>query len=204
MLQSRVCEQALLSGLPGSLEEIHRLQQMLSHLEDETRNLVAGSSAGRRHGEDSLAEIRRLCEVFRIAHPSIRLDLCLDSAHRRLPRSVGRATATVLAEALANAARHGEPVRIGVELKPMRGAVLLRVQDNGRGFDVRQAVNESAGTPLRHWGLRIMQEQAERVGGRLEISSAAGRGTQVTLFIPLSRSRSASSGTVLPVREDQG
>jgi len=67
-----------------------------------------------------------------------------------------------------------------VTLEDPPGAVLLRVRDDGRGFDAR--AQEGGGGRL---GLRLMREHAAMAGGRVEVSSAPGRGTQVTLYCPL-------------------
>jgi signal transduction histidine kinase len=74
-------------------------------------------------------------------------------------------------EALGNALRHSEAGRIAVELDATSGLV-LRVSDDGKGFDS----NEVAGRGL---GLTTMRERALRIGGRIEILSAEGRGTTV-------------------------
>jgi signal transduction histidine kinase len=74
-------------------------------------------------------------------------------------------------EALGNALRHSEARHIAVELDATSGLV-LRVRDDGKGFDS----NEVAGRGL---GLTTMRERALRIGGRIEILSAEGRGTTV-------------------------
>lgn len=185
ILQSRVCERAVLSGLPQSLEEIRRLQDMLSRLEAETRLLVSTPTAGQGRQARGLGEIQRLCEVFQTAHPTVRLDINVKGVDERVPPGAYRVVTAVLAEALANAARHGEPTEVEVEFSYVKDAILFRVRDNGRGFDVQQVLARSPEVAGLHWGLRLMRDQATQAGGRLEISSAEGKGTQVTLYIPL-------------------
>ena len=59
------------------------------------------------------------------------------------------------------------------------GAILLRVQDDGRGFDP----NEEGFARLAHWGLTGMRERAKKIGGRFDITSRRGHGTQVEVMI---------------------
>ena len=67
--------------------------------------------------------------------------------------------------------------------------VTLSVRDDGRGFDPAAA----AGTTQGHFGLLVMRERMEGMGGRLAIDSAPGRGTTVTASVACAmRSRIAA------------
>ena len=61
--------------------------------------------------------------------------------------------------------------------------IRLQMRDDGCGFDPEKASRE-----LGHWGLIIMRERARQLGGELTISSAPGRGTELDIVVPLSRS----------------
>jgi signal transduction histidine kinase len=86
----------------------------------------------------------------------------------------------ILQEAAANAARHARAGTIEVELRRMDGRLQMTVSDDGAGFDAAQAFVLEAG----HYGLIGMRERAKRIGGRLEIESAAGKGTRVRVEVP--------------------
>ncbi|MEA2596546.1 MAG: hypothetical protein QOF01_3015 [Thermomicrobiales bacterium] len=81
-------------------------------------------------------------------------------------------------EALRNAARHARAQHLRVRLAATPAAVVLEVQDDGIGFDGR-------GTYPGHLGLHSMRERMERLGGRLEVESAPGRGTRVRAEVRL-------------------
>ena len=84
----------------------------------------------------------------------------------------------VTREAIINAVRHGHAGTVRVELRS--GPLLqLAVIDDGAGFDVERAM----ATPGR-MGLRSMKARISGIGGRLEIRSAPGQGTQVTVTLP--------------------
>ncbi len=78
-------------------------------------------------------------------------------------------------EAVNNAALHGEPTRIDVCLDVGPERVRLTVEDNGRGI--------SKGVDHEGLGLRIMNFRAKLIGGVLNIDSAQGKGTRVTLTL---------------------
>lgn len=88
----------------------------------------------------------------------------------------------VVQEALSNVVRHAEATRVRVRLRARPGLVEALVEDDGRGFSVRDAMS---GGPSG-LGLFGMQERASYVGGRVEITSEPGAGTRVLAMIPRS------------------
>jgi two-component system nitrate/nitrite sensor histidine kinase NarX len=85
----------------------------------------------------------------------------------------------VAQEALQNARKHSGCDRISLSLDEVKGEYCLTIADNGSGFDP-QALAEGNGR--QHFGLNIMRARAARIGGRVEISSAPGAGTRVSLY----------------------
>jgi signal transduction histidine kinase len=83
-------------------------------------------------------------------------------------------------EALRNAVRHAGCQRAWVNCRTAPDVVSLTVADDGEGFDVA-----AAGRDHRGLGLRSMGERARLVGGTVDVRSTRGRGTVVTVRIPL-------------------
>jgi signal transduction histidine kinase len=83
-------------------------------------------------------------------------------------------------EALANARRHAGAGRITVTLQRSADQIRLAISDDGHGM-----VSAEAADPGSGHGLVTMRERAEEIGGRLEISSQPGRGTTVSVVLPL-------------------
>ena len=86
-------------------------------------------------------------------------------------------------EALTNAFRHAEASEIEAELHFETSEFRLRVRDNGSGLD-RSVLG--SGFRQGHWGLPGMRERAHKIGGRLDIWSRKGGGTEIELRIPAS------------------
>jgi signal transduction histidine kinase len=90
-------------------------------------------------------------------------------------------------EALINVSRHAGVDRASVALDCDGSRVILRVCDDGRGFDPAAEF-----LPPKGWGLAGMRERVESVGGTMHLSSAPGAGTVVEASIPIqSRPREA-------------
>jgi PAS domain S-box-containing protein len=85
----------------------------------------------------------------------------------------------IFQETLTNVTRHAKATRVEVVLQKQRDRLVLLIRDNGRGFD--RADPSLSKSP----GLLGMRERAAILDGRVNISSAPGKGTTVTAWIPL-------------------
>ncbi len=87
----------------------------------------------------------------------------------------------VAQEALINVERHAKATEVEVRLTAIPGAVRLEIHDNGKSFQVLQALSPKTNQRLGLLGLR---ERVEMVGGTVHIESAPGHGTTVRAEIP--------------------
>jgi signal transduction histidine kinase len=84
-------------------------------------------------------------------------------------------------EALRNAFRHANAQKIEAEITYGHSEFLLHVRDDGNGIDPNVA---SQGARAGHWGVPGMRERAKTFGGKLEVWSEVGAGTEVELTVP--------------------
>lgn len=100
----------------------------------------------------------------------------------------------IVEEAVGNARKHAEAAHIWVRLKPHSPDIIaLEIQDDGVGFDVG-AVNSSY-DHRGSLGMVNMRERTELVSGSLHIDSAPGRGTKITVLVPLTNEAKEKLGT---------
>lgn len=88
----------------------------------------------------------------------------------------------ILQEALTNVRKHAQAKKVRVNLHVKGSFAELIVEDDGCGFEYK--AEEDAG----HFGLRIMRERAERLGGTFQVETISGEGTCITAQLPLSLS----------------
>jgi signal transduction histidine kinase len=109
-------------------------------------------------------------------------ELSLDS--RAVPPAVGENVYRILQEAVTNVARHAGPTRGRVTLLQTGDALELVVEDWGVGFEPGRAGTSSM-------GLLSMRERAQLLGGTFNVRSEPGRGTRVSVAVPIKASGAA-------------
>ena len=80
-------------------------------------------------------------------------------------------------EALRNVRKHAHAGHVEVTLAPADGGFVLRIADDGCGFDPTRV-------PAGHLGLLTMRERAEALGGTFTLDTAPGAGTRIEVRIP--------------------
>lgn len=156
-----------------TLEEVHRLALALRPSGLDELGLVA---ALERYVEDFYQKFGLL------------VDLHVDEGVEPLLKSdVEIALYRIVQEALTNVGRHAEAENASVIMKRRGNMLQVIIEDDGKGFDVREAMSVSS--KEKSLGLFGMQERAMLIGGSLEIESEPGMGTSVYVKAPISISR---------------
>jgi ligand-binding sensor domain-containing protein/signal transduction histidine kinase len=86
-------------------------------------------------------------------------------------------------EAVRNAFRHAQARNIEADIRYSGDLLQLRIRDDGKGIDPRIVADEG---PTGHFGVAGMRERARRIGGRLDLWTGTGAGTEIELRIPAS------------------
>ena len=90
-------------------------------------------------------------------------------------------------EAVRNISRHAGASRATIRMVKSHPDILIRIEDNGRGFDREQRLKEAVAE--KRMGVRSMEERARLIGGTMEIQSLPGTGTRVLFKIPIENAR---------------
>jgi signal transduction histidine kinase len=163
----------LLERDPGAArEQVAKLQTLAQEARDELRSLVFELRPPDLERDGLCGTLRKHVELLRRLQP-VEIALDLEAELEREP-SRDRELLRIAQEAINNSLRHARATHLAVRLHRADGRVRLEVEDDGVGFD-------PSARRLRatHLGLTSMEERTERIGGRLEISSAPGSGTKV-------------------------
>jgi len=99
-----------------------------------------------------------------------------------LPTEVEQLVFRTAQEAIRNVGSHAAAEHVSIDVGQTNGTVLLRVADDGRGFDEDELARRRG---EGHMGLAMLRDLAESTGGRLRVASTQGGGTTVELEVPL-------------------
>jgi signal transduction histidine kinase len=88
----------------------------------------------------------------------------------------------VVQEALSNVKKHADAKQIVIRLVPSFPNIILRIEDDGRGFDVTSRL--AATHHEKRLGLVGMKERVALLGGTMKIRSRVGRGTKILIELP--------------------
>ena len=113
---------------------------------------------------------------------SINFSLDLSPNFPRLEPIVEIGIYRTVQEAVVNAVKHSHAELISLSLGIKDDIALVVITDNGCGFDDKKTENEGI-------GFASMYERAEIMGAKLDVASETGRGTSITLEVPLEKSR---------------
>ena len=89
----------------------------------------------------------------------------------------------IFQEALSNSVRHARATAVDVSLTRNDGVFTISIGDDGCGFDPATVIPD--GAQARGMGLLGMQERVAQCGGTFALESAPGRGTRITIRIPI-------------------
>lgn len=165
---------AIVETAPAHRMELDDAQQAVRRALDEVRRI---SSELRPEMLEDLGLVSALTELSTtFARVSgVRIEREFDRSLPKLGPEIELAVYRIAQESLTNVVRHAHASRVTITLECGRDRVVLRVVDDGRGFE---------GEPKEHGGLRSMRERALLVDGVLAIKPAAQGGVEVRLEVP--------------------
>lgn len=161
--------QELLDSLDGIVDKVRRLSHSLSPsiLDD------LGLTAALRHLVDEF------CKYFRVECCSISVDDVDDLFGPHVQTHIYR----IFQEALTNIGKHADATCVTVDVKLLEDSATFHIVDNGRGFD--SGPSAGAGREGRGLGLPTIEERVRFVGGSIAVRSTPGRGTELSITVPL-------------------
>jgi PAS domain S-box-containing protein len=145
---------------------------------DETRSYLFDLRAREFAPRDLGSGLRLLADGVRL-NGDIAVELSFDPGVESLLQPEARGHLLYLVrEATSNVLRHARASSLKIDVARSEGRIMLSVVDDGIGFSMPNR-------PQRGRGLRNMAERARLVGGRLDVETGNGRGTRLTVDLPL-------------------
>ena len=175
---------ALAIKLDGDLEvarqHLHLARKMARHSLTEAKRSVMDLRTSELEGQDLPAALTTSAHRWAAGSP-VNVEVEISGVTQRLPEDLEQNILRIAQEAVANALKHARARKIWIELTQEAGVLLLRVKDDGQGFEPSSTFSVIGG----HFGILGMRERAERLGGRFDFASRLGDGTEVEVRVPL-------------------
>ncbi len=182
MLSLDTCVLDVAAGTSGSQQHLDRAKSIAGTMLEDTRRLINDLRPSLLDDLGLASAIAWYGEQ-RLQPMGVALDLEYDQMPARLPALLETALFRITQEALTNVARHADASRVKVTLRVDDHAAFLTVRDNGRGFEY--PVKTSGPAEAQRLGLRGMRERVSTLGGEMRVESEPGRGTAITVSVPL-------------------
>src|SRR5262249_14510322 len=181
-LLSEVVNQRVAGRDGGVAQPLAQIANSSRELVDAMSDIVWAINPQKDHLSDLTQRMRTLTSEVSTAG-GINIRFRAPDAEEDLPlgANLRREVFLIFKESINNIVKHSGATEVQVEFRFDRDQLFLRVSDNGKGFDLTV---ESEGH-----GLVSMKGRAKEMGGRLEIQSSEGKGTVVSLEVPLTGSR---------------
>jgi two-component system, NarL family, sensor histidine kinase UhpB len=166
-------------------EHLRSISDAVGHMQHQIRDMLGRLRPIGLEEFGLATAIDNLVEFWRRRHPDIRYSVTIADGVDGFGETIDLVIFRIVQEGLSNAIRHGRPTRVGVavECRAADQAVIVRVEDDGRGIDNEAALG---------YGLLGMSERVKAVGGRLVIDRGKGRGLTVTALLPPRRVHDAA------------
>ncbi|MDX9786283.1 MAG: PAS domain S-box protein [Desulfobacterales bacterium] len=194
MLETRLHEHFKLL-LPD--EEITSLEQIIGYLADTIKESKRISHQMRSLALDDFgltAAISENIKNFKQFYTDIAVDFQINVSREDIPDEITTVIYRIVQEALNNVGKHSSAGKVRIELAESDNRLSLKVEDDGCGFDVLQALDLDQ--TMSGFGLRSMKERVEICNGEFRVTSEPGKGTILFASIPngpLNSGRSAFS-----------
>ncbi len=122
--------------------------------------------------------IRRYADTFK-DQAGVEVSVLISGTERRLESYVEVMIFRSMQELLSNAVHQNQATVVKIQMDMGDTLVRLTVDDNGKGMDTDQLAKEP------NLGLKLIKERSEMLGGKFELDSTPGKGSRITLSIPV-------------------
>ena len=160
------------------LAEVDELEYLLKKVLDDVRCIIYEEKPVKLEG-GFFDNLRKYVEGEE-KRSGIKFDITLSGDEKILPNSAKEVIFSVLREAVSNVRRHSMADSAYVECNVEEDGVRLKVKDNGVGFNYEKYKDESDS-----FGIKIMKDRIESLGGTFMIEGVPYKGTKVEAYVPL-------------------
>jgi len=168
-------------------QRVSQLSKMVKRTITDVRNLAYDLRPSSLDQLGLVETVFQYCEDF-CKRNALKVDFFsvgLDNI--RLHPDIEIALYRLIQEGLSNIQKHAEASHVTIRLSASFPHVILRIEDNGKGFDLEERLE--AAFMEKRMGFRIMEERAALLDGKMKMESRPNQGTKILVEIPYKEKR---------------
>ncbi|MGO2470303.1 MAG: sensor histidine kinase [Microbacterium gubbeenense] len=167
----------------GAARTLEQVESLAGDSLADVRRIVAALAPAELEDDALAAALGRMLDRAR-DEAGLAAELHVDQSLPMLPTEVEVALLRTAQSALANVRLHAQATRVVMSLIDAEDSVRLDITDDGVGFDMAEW-ERAPDAASASYGLRFMRSRLRELGGGLDIESAPGEGTAVSVHLPL-------------------
>ncbi len=166
----------------SSVNSLNSLIPIIQSTVEEVRKITMDLRPSTLDDLGILATIAWFCREFQETYTNVRIQKEIGLGETDIPESLNTVIYRVLQEALNNVAKHSGADSVTIFLTKRNGTIELTIEDNGRGFVLKEALDIDGSE--RGFGLGSMKERIELSGGSFSLKSVRREGTTIRASWP--------------------
>jgi two-component system nitrate/nitrite sensor histidine kinase NarX len=173
-IQTSVITEALNRGdLEAARQQLQELKALANDLYTDVREEIFGLRTEISTGRDFWPVLEEYLAEYESRY-GLEVELFPSNGSRpELPVKAASQLLRIIQEALSNVRNHAQASRVTIRVDGQGEQTQIIIEDDGQGFDPDRLDKDG------HFGLEIMRERAESIGGRLTVDTAPGAGTRL-------------------------
>ena len=177
-LRAESSRRQLLHNRRALEKELLAIEENIDKAITEIRNLLTENQNPEELQAGSLERrLKQELEIFR-ARTGFKLDFQCAIGAKNLTPMIERELYFTLREGILNAVRHSRASELHLTLSTSPKGCEASLRDNGVGFEPGASENSS------HYGLKGMKERIQKIGGKIHLDTAPGKGTKIKITVP--------------------
>jgi len=182
----------------GPRARILTVLEELERISGDIRRMIFDLRSASLETLDPEEIVRGVADELR-ANTLVGLDIRVSGGRTTLNHGQAEELRQLVHEAFSNVLRHAHASHVAVRLNATRRRLSLEISDDGAGFELSRSVD--GGADGRSQGLANMRRRAQLLGADLQIRSASGQGTSLSLTMPIPAVGRRNDSSSQPRRE---
>lgn len=176
ILQAEIAQRLFDMDIEQAREELDELKVTASATFEKVRDFIFELRPMMLDDLGLVPTLRHYIEGYR-EQTGLEVNFSASGTERRLDGYLEIMIFRAVQELLSNAYRHSEGSRVTVHIDTQEESVEVSVEDDGKGFNVDQALDGSM-------GIKVIKDRVEILGGEMIIDTAVGQGTRINFEVP--------------------